>query len=136
MIDLNLNPSQRELRTFSVCLAAFLAIVAWIVGRRTGSVEAAVIILGVGVLSGTCGLIWPRLMRPLFIGLMIVNYPIGWVVTHVIMAVIFYLVVTPVGVIMRLTGRDPMERTFDRSAKTYWKPRRPPTDTGRYFRQF
>ena len=136
MIDLNLNPSRRELRTFSACLAAFLAIVAWIVTRRTGSVETGAIVLAVGVLSGGCGLIWPGVIRPIFIGLNIATYPIGWVMTHVIMAVIFYLVVTPVGVIMRLTGRDPMERAFDRSAKTYWKPRQPPADNGRYFRQF
>ena len=28
---------------------------------------------------------------------MVINYPIGWVVTHVVMALIFYLVVTPLG---------------------------------------
>jgi hypothetical protein len=67
---------------------------------------------------------------------MVVNYPIGWVVTHVIMALIFYLVVTPIGVIMRLTGRDPMERAFDRGAKTYWKPRRSDPSSARYFRQY
>jgi hypothetical protein len=68
--------------------------------------------------------------------LMVVNYPIGWVVTHVVMALIFYLVVTPVGVIMRLTGRDPMEPGFDRTAKTYWKPRSTEHDPARYFRQY
>jgi hypothetical protein len=52
------------------------------------------------------------------------------------MALIFYLVVTPLGVIMRLTGRDPMERRFDPKAKTYWKPRPTQTDASRYFRQF
>jgi hypothetical protein len=52
------------------------------------------------------------------------------------MAIIFYLVVTPVGIIMRLTGRDPMERAFDRTAKTYWKPRRTDPDSARYFRQY
>jgi hypothetical protein len=53
-----------------------------------------------------------------------------------VMALIFYLVVTPVAVIMRLVGRDPMERTFDRSAKTYWKPRRTDPSSTRYFRQY
>ena len=63
---------------------------------------------------------------------MVVNYPIGWVVTHVVMALIFYLVVTPLGVIMRLCGRDPMERRWlDRRAKTYCGNRGP---HGRRFR--
>jgi Saxitoxin biosynthesis operon protein SxtJ len=136
MIDLNLNPTKRELRTFSLCLAAFLALVGWIVFHRTGSTEAASIVFGLGVLTAVCGLAWPLVMRPLFIGVMIANYPIAWVSTHVIVAFIFYCVVTPVGVIMRLTGRDPMERMFDRGAKTYWKPRRTNPDAARYFRQF
>ena len=67
---------------------------------------------------------------------MVINYPIGWVITHVVMAIIFYLVVTPVGIIMRLTGRDPMERAFDRTAKTYWKPRNTDPDSAGYFRLY
>ena len=79
---------------------------------------------------------FPQALRPVWVVLMVINYPIGWVITHVVMAIIFYLVVTPVGIIMRLTGRDPMERAFDRTAKTYWKPRRTDPDSARYFRQY
>jgi hypothetical protein len=136
MIDLNLNPSKRDLRIFSLAALAFLTFIAWVVWRKSGSTTATGALVAVGVLLAVLGLSIPRAVRPVFVVLMVINYPIGWVVTHVVMALIFYLVVTPVGVIMRLSGRDPMERHFDRSAKTYWKPRRVETDASRYFRQF
>ena len=136
MIDLNLNPSKKELRTFGLCGLAFLALVGWIVFRRSGSVPVAASIAALGVVLAVLGFAVPRALRPVWVVLMVVNYPIGWVVTHVVMAIIFYLVVTPIGVIMRLTGRDPMERAFDRSAKTYWKPRRVDPGSSRYFRQY
>jgi Saxitoxin biosynthesis operon protein SxtJ len=136
VIDLNLNPSKKELRVFGLCALAFLCLLAWIVARRTGSVPAGGAIAGLGIVVAGLALTVPQVLRPVWIVLMVVNYPIGWVVTHVVMALIFYLVVTPVGVIMRLTGRDPMERAFDRSAKTYWKPRRTDSASARYFRQY
>ena len=136
MIDLNLNPSKKELRTFGLCALAFLALAGWIVFRRSGSVPVGASVAGVGLLLAGLGLTVPQALRPVWVVLMVVNYPIGWVITHVVMAIIFYLVVTPVGVIMRLTGRDPMERAFDRSAKSYWKPRRTDSGSARYFRQY
>ena len=136
MIDLNLNPSKKELRVFGLCALAFLCLVGWMVFRRTGSLPVAGAVAGLGVVLAGLALTVPQVLRPVWVVLMVVNYPIGWVVTHVVMALIFYLVVTPVGVIMRLTGRDPMERAFDRSAKTYWKPRRPDSGSARYFRQY
>ena len=136
MIDLNLNPSKKDLRIFSLATLVFLAIVGWIVWRKTGSAAAAAGIATVGAVVALLGFSIPRAIRPVFIALMVINYPIGWVVTHIVMAVIFYLVVTPLAVIMKLSGRDPMERRFEPSAKTYWKPRPTETDSSRYFRQF
>jgi Saxitoxin biosynthesis operon protein SxtJ len=136
MIDLNLNPSKRELKIFSLGALVFLTIVAWLVWRKSGSTTAVAILVALGVAIAALGLIAPRIVRPLFIALMVINYPIGWVMTHIVMAVIFYLVVTPLAAIMKLAGRDPMERRFDRSASTYWKSRPTETDPGRYFRQF
>jgi len=136
VIDLNLNPSKKELRTFGLCALAFLALVGWIVFRRSGSMPMGASIAGVGFVLAVLGVSVPRALRPVWVVLMVINYPLGWVITHVVMAIIFYLVVTPVGIIMRLTGRDPMERAFDRTAKTYWKPRRTDSDSARYFRQY
>jgi hypothetical protein len=46
------------------------------------------------------------------------------------------LVITPIGVIMRVCGYDPMQRRCDRNAETYWKRRENQDDTKRYFKQY
>ncbi len=136
MIDLNLNPSTRELRVFGALSTCFLVVASMVVLRRTGSSAAASGIGGVAILAGILAIAAPRALKPAFVLLMVASYPFGWLTSHVLMALIFYLVVTPLGVIMRLTGRDPMARMFERGRKSYWIPRRADSDWGRYFRQF
>jgi hypothetical protein len=63
-------------------------------------------------------------------------YPIGWVVSHVLLGLIYFGLLTPVGWLMKLFGYDPMERRFDRAAASYWVERERQTDAGRYFKQF
>ena len=58
------------------------------------------------------------------------------VVSFVLLAVFYYLLITPVGLFFRLTGRDILQRKFDASAESYWHPRRPAGNIKRYFNQF
>jgi hypothetical protein len=52
------------------------------------------------------------------------------------MALVFYGLFTPMGLLFRLIGRDPLNRRFDPTAQTYWTPHQTVTDGRRYFRQF
>jgi len=65
-----------------------------------------------------------------------ITYPIGWVISHALMAIMFFGVITPIGLLMRLFGRDPMERQINRAAASYWVEHDPSADPARYFRQF
>jgi hypothetical protein len=59
------------------------------------------------------------------------------VVSHVVLAIVYYLVVTPIGLVMRLVGYDAMKRRFDGEATTYWVHRPDnAADAKSYFRQF
>ncbi|MEX0979180.1 MAG: SxtJ family membrane protein, partial [Pirellulales bacterium] len=69
-------------------------------------------------------------------GWMWAAFPIGWLVSHLLIAAIYFLLITPIALVMRAVGRDPLSRRFDRAAKTYWVPRRQDSDPARYFRQF
>lgn len=136
MIDLNLNPSRKELRVFAALFFVFFTVVAFVVYRRTDSATAAAIIAGAAAVIGMVGLAAPAVVRPVYVVWMLAAFPIGWVLSHVMMAVIYYLVVTPVGLIMRTFGRDPMQRGFDRNATTYWIARPKTPESSRYFRQY
>ncbi len=61
--------------------------------------------------------------------------PIGWVLSHALLAAVFYGVVLPVGLAMRLAGRDPMTRRLDRAAASYWVGRERVDGSERYFKQ-
>ena len=71
------------------------------------------------------GLLWvpalliPRVLRPVYTSWMKIGHVIGWVNTRIILGVLFYVLVLPMGLIMRLFGKDPMARKTDRSALSY-----------------
>ena len=67
---------------------------------------------------------------------MVAVFPIGWTMSKVIMAVIFYGVFTPVAVLFRLMGRDALHLRRQPNADTYWLPKPQAAGVGQYFRQF
>ena len=103
---------------------------------RAGSLTAPTVLWSIG---GAIFLVYYAVVpmrRLLYLGWMHAIYPIGWTVSHLVLAIVYFLVLTPIGVCMRLLGRDPMQRRLDPSAGTYWIPHDPPGDSARYFRQF
>jgi hypothetical protein len=48
------------------------------------------------------------------------------VISPLLLGILFYLCIVPMGFLMRLTGKDPMRRKFEPAAKSYWIVRAPP----------
>jgi len=82
----------------------------------------AIILAGLLILPA---LVFPKILSPVQRGWMKVGHVLGWINTRIIMAVIFFLVVTPMAWIMRLLGKDPMLRRFEPKAQTYRIKRNP-----------
>ena len=136
MLTIDRNPPAERLRSFGVLLAIFVPLFGALVWWRTGRLETATTIWVVGaVLTAIYWLVSP-IRRPIYVGWMYAAFPIGWLVSHLLMAAIYYVVITPIALILRMMGRDPLHRAFDRSAKTYWVPHERTDDIGRYFRQY
>ncbi|MFP6574482.1 MAG: SxtJ family membrane protein [Pirellulaceae bacterium] len=137
LIEVRTDFSDREIRQFAgIWLPAFALLVGLILWNKLQLPNAALAVWGVTVAVALVGLLKPKAIRPLLLGWMFAAFPIGWVVSHVMLAVIYYGCMTPIGLFMRLIGKDPLNRKLDRSAETYWVAREPTTDTKRYFRQF
>jgi hypothetical protein len=145
LVEINFHPDTRILRQFGwIALAGFgfLALCAWnewLVFRHGlgGAREPLAFgLLGLGVLSALFSLVFPRANAPLFVGLSVVAFPIGFVFSYVIMATLFYVVIAPVGAVMRLFGMDPMDRRLLPKAATYWVDARKPRAKADYFKQF
>ena len=145
LIDIDLRPDRRKLRQFGfIALAGFalLALLAWkewavfAFGLGDWRIPLTQIFAGLAVVSLVFSLVFPRANWPLYVGLTIVALPIGFVLSYVIMGTLFYLIIAPIGLVMRLLGKDPLNRRIQPAAASYWvdaRPARPPED---YFKQF
>jgi hypothetical protein len=136
MIVIDHHPSPRALRQFAALFLVFFGVAGYLILRRSGSTEAATVIWGVALLVGLLGFARPAAIRLVYVGMAYLAFPIGWIVSHIMLAIVLYLVLTPVGLVLRLTGKDPLVRGFDPEASSYWTPHRRPATIDRYFRQF
>ena len=135
MIDINKNPSPRTLRQFSVAAAVFSALVGYFPFASAGSWTIAAAIWTAGTVVATMGLARPPCVRGVYRCTSYIAAPIGIVVSLIVLGIVYYGVVTPTGVVMRLVGRDPMQRRRGPAVETYWRKRKE-TLPDRYFRQF
>jgi hypothetical protein len=134
--DLPRNPSATTLRQFAfIWLVFFLGLGCW-QGLIRGRSELGVALAIAAVLIGLLGLAKPAAIRWLFVGWMVAVFPIGWVVSQLMLAMLFYGIFTPIGVFFRMVGRDALRRKFPLRTETYWSPKTQPTDIRRYFKQF
>jgi len=132
---MKINASDHEVRKFGLMFSAICAGVALFSLYRGGhawpwfSGGAAFFLLS--------GLLARPVLRPIYVGWMKFAFFLGWINTRLILGIFFYLVLTPVGVIMRLTGWDPLARKIDRTVPSYWVQRKPePFDPKKYERLF
>jgi hypothetical protein len=132
--DLNLNPNDRELRVFSVIWLVGFSLFGALVWWRGGT--WAPVLWGVALVGCALGLVAPRAMKPVYVGWMVAAFPIGWTISLVLLALVYYVIFTGFGLVFKVLGRDPLGRSFDRAARTYWVPRRQPEAMERYFKQF
>jgi hypothetical protein len=136
MHKLNLDLSEKTLKEFAEFGTFILGLVAapWMIYR--GQTTAAVVLWVSAVALKLLALVHPRSLKWPYLVLSIVTWPIGFVVSHLALAVIYYLVFTPVAIIFRLMGRDALKRRFDPQADTYWEEYNPDRGPQRYLRQF
>jgi hypothetical protein len=137
LIDINWKPDRNELRKFGEISLAMLTVIAlvfhWL--DRLSAVTSLYLCaagLGIFILSR----ISTKLVKPFYLLLYAMALPIGFVLTNILMAIIYFIILTPIGLIFRLIRRDPLQRKFDPRSKTYWVGHRSCDSLKRYFNQF
>lgn len=145
MIEIDWKPDEGTLKQFGfIALFGFLllAVLAWlqllVFAALPDSIRETVVgaLCVLAVVSTLFSLVAPRANLPIYIGLTVLAYPIGFVLSYLIMGFLFFGMITPLGLIFRVIGKDPMNRRFDSAAASYWSDPRPPRGNESYFRQF
>lgn len=92
---------------------------------------------GAGLAFALAGLFAAPVLRPLYTAWMLLAFALGWINARVLLGVFFYLVLTPVSLVLRWTGKDLLDERIEREKTTYWKKReRQPADPARLERMF
>jgi hypothetical protein len=133
LIEANWNPTNRQLRQFGILCLFALPFVGWfwfadnmpiIIGCAIGGAAVAI-----------SAFAFPPILKPLFVGLMLITTPIGMAVGEVALIMIYFTVFLPIGVVFRLMNRDRLQRSLEKNAKSYWNKKRQPNSVANYYRQ-
>lgn len=134
--DVNFHPGVKTLRQFAALAALFfLAAGGWqlaVHSRPTLALVFAALAVVIGVVAITA----PSALRWLFVGLTLAAFPIGWLMSWIVLGGLYYLVFTPIAVWFMLTGRDALDRRYSELADSYWVEKPPVREMRRYFRQY
>ena len=123
-----------RLRSFGFIVAAGFAIIAlWPTLFRSQDPRMWALILGL-VLSAMA-LVCPPALKPFHRAWMTIGETLGWLHSRIMLSVVYYAMIVPVGLARRLLGNDPMRRKFERDAVTYKiaRTQRPPSHMRRQY---
>lgn len=140
--EVNWNPDTAALRTFArslvigfPCIAVAFLLAGFLAGKGW-NLSFALKLGGFGAVAGVLFYAAPGIAKPSYIVWYALACCIGLVVGNVVLALIFYVLVTGIGLVKRLFGSQPIRKTPDPQAKTYWLAAAPPSNPKRYFSQF
>jgi Saxitoxin biosynthesis operon protein SxtJ len=134
--DIPFDPPRKTLRQFAGLWMAFFGGIAVWQALVKGHVALGLSLAALALTIGLLGLTRPERVRLIFVGWMVLAFPIGWTVSQVMLALMFYGLFAPIGLVFRLIGRDALRRARPSGRESYWDPKPAPTELGRYFKQF
>ena len=124
----------KQERNFGLLVGGiFAAIGVWPFFVRGESIRLWAIVLGVLLIAPA--LLLPKSLGPIYRVWMIVGHALGWLNSRIILAVIYWGLITPMGLVMRLAGKDSMRRNYEKASDTY-RVLRTPRPGSHMLRQF
>jgi hypothetical protein len=116
-----LKTSDRDLRKFGLMVGGVFAVLGLLLLWRHKTYYPYFLWPGGGLVL--LGAVLPRALKWIYIAWMSLAFVLGFIMAHVILTLLFYLVLTPIGLVARLCGQDFLSLKLDRAAKSYWIPR-------------
>ena len=117
----NIKSEKNDLRKFGITVGIILMMIAGLLFWEEK--ESFQIFITVGVILCVLGVVVPVVLKPIYWLWMIFATILGWIMTRVILGILFYTVITPIGLILRFFGKKFLELKWDRSESSYWNVR-------------
>jgi hypothetical protein len=118
----HINATPKEVRKFGITFSVLaIGLAAFSFYKES---PLWVVFLGGSVFFFLTGVWAYPILKPIYVGWMTFASALGWVNTGLILGVVFYLIFTPAGLVMRLLGKDPLGLRLDRQTTTYWVRRK------------
>ncbi len=131
----NIKSEKSDLRKFGITVGLVIGILGGLLWWRGKEFYNYFFIISIALIIS--GLLVPKLLLPIQKTWMTIALVIGWFMTRLILSILFYLVVTPIGLVAKLLGKEFLELKIDKSRKSYWIYREErPFDKKDYERQF
>lgn len=129
-----LDRTPRALRNFGLLFFGLFGIAAGIMVWKGNSLWPLFAVIAGGFLLA--GAVFPRLLLYPYLAWMAFALLMGWVMTRLLLTTVYYIVMTPIGLLLRMTGKDMLDQKIDKGADSYWKRHEAGTDRERYRKQF
>jgi hypothetical protein len=131
----NIKQSHKDLRKFGLTVGTVLLLIAFfLIWKHKPS---QFYFLYIGAFLVLAGFLFPSILRPLNKVWMTLAVLLGWIMTRVILSLLFYLVITPISLIARISGKHFLDLKIDKSRASYWEKRKNvPSSPVDYERQF
>ena len=117
----NIKSEKSDLRNFGITISVILLIIAGFLFWKEK--ESFQILLTFGVTLCILGIAIPFILKPIYWVWMIFATILGWIMTRVILSLLFYIIFTPIGLILRFFGKQFLELRWDKSKESYWNYR-------------
>ncbi|MHC4143527.1 MAG: hypothetical protein ACYSUD_01985 [Planctomycetota bacterium] len=135
--EISWHPTRKELRIFAMVALIAATLVSLLLYRFRGlGLQWVAVISSVGAAILLTSFVSLRATRVIYLGLTLVTLPIGLMINFFLLAIFYFGILTPLAIMFRLIGRDPLNRKFDPDIDSYWIAHHQPDNLDRYFDQF
>lgn len=135
-LSVNRNPSRRQLFVFALSWLLMFTVAGWLIRGLSSMLWLAAVLWAAGLALPLASVVCPRVLRFFYLVMAFLAWPVAAAVSLILLGMVYFAVIAPIGVVLRWCGHDSMRRRGNPHSSGYWTARSGRSDVKRYFRQY
>ena len=116
----NLDLSKKSVRKFGLLVGVVLILIAAWMFLKHRFENTRLLLSAIGILLILLGVLIPSLLKGVYRFWMGIAFAIGWIVSRILLIILFYIIITPTGLLLRLFGKDLLDIKSKNKRESYW----------------